>query len=62
MRIRALGLDVGIEILRCRKSISDVGLRATGTGDRPDLGAEFVFVVQALVGGFGVEIDGAGAG
>ena len=42
------------------ESVDGIGLRAGA--ERATLDAGVIFVVQALVGGFGVEIDGAGAG
>src|SRR5581483_1447331 len=59
--IRPFGVDVRVEILRGGEGVADVGLRAAGVGDGADLRAGVVLVVEPLVG-FGVEIDGAGAG
>src|SRR6266403_523343 len=60
--IGPLGLEVGIEILlRCER-IRHVGLRAAAAGDGANLRTGVIFVVQALVGRLGVQIDSAAAG
>ncbi len=60
VRIGPFGVSVAVKILVRGKSVDDGSLRAGA--DRADLRSGVILVVEALVGGLGVEIDGAGAG
>ena len=55
-------MKVGVDVLRGGEGVGDVGLGAIAGAERANLRAGVVLVVEALVGGFGVEIDGAGRG
>ena len=61
-RVRPFVVHIGIEILRRGEGVRDVGLRAGGVGDRPDLRAGFVLVIEALVARFRVQIHGTRGG
>src|SRR5581483_2563260 len=60
--IRPLGAEVGVNILRRGEGVRRVGLRAAARTKRTNLRAGVVLVVEALVGGLGVEIHSARAG
>ncbi len=61
VRIRTFALKVAVEILLRGEGVGRIGLRAAAACDRTDLGAGVIFVVEALVRSFCVEIYGAGA-
>src|SRR5262249_36091422 len=60
--VRPLVVEVGVDVLLRGKSVHGVELRAVAGAKRADLGASLVFVIEALVSGFRIEIDGARAG
>ncbi len=53
-------MQSAVHVLVRGEGVDDVGLRAGA--ERADLRAGVILVIEALVRGFGVEIDGAGAG
>src|SRR5262249_16755149 len=61
-RIRALVVEVGVDVLLGGECVDDIGLRAVAGAERADLRAGFVLVVEAFVRSLSVKVYGSAAG